>query len=128
MAAARGRGPAYVTSYVVVGGGSAARQSHLERVGWGEGFVRRFCGALDGDWWAVRRGLRRCALCRRETSVTAGRSSMAASLPLQNWFAAIWCHAAHHHPGGESGSSRPCSRGLRLRCRRPASGRARAWK
>jgi transposase-like protein len=63
---------------------------YLERVRWGEGFVCRFCGAVGGEWWAVRRGLRRCAACRRESSVTAGTVFHGSRLPLQSWFAAIW--------------------------------------
>jgi hypothetical protein len=38
----------------------------------------------------VRRGLRKCAVCRRETSVTAGTIFHASRLPLRSWFAAIW--------------------------------------
>jgi hypothetical protein len=60
----------------------SACQSNLERVRWGEGFVCRFCGALDGDWWAVRRGLPLSALCRREASVTAGTIFHGSRLPL----------------------------------------------
>jgi transposase-like protein len=63
---------------------------YLERVRWGGGFVCRFCGAAAGEWWAVRRGLRRCAVCRHESSVTAGTIFHGSRLPLQTWFAAIW--------------------------------------
>jgi transposase-like protein len=63
---------------------------YLERVRWGNGFACRFCGAVVGDWWAVRRGLRRCSVCRHETSVTAGTIFHGSRLPLQSWFAAIW--------------------------------------
>jgi transposase-like protein len=63
---------------------------YLERVRWGDGFACRFCGAVGGDWWAVRRGLRRCAVCRRESSVTAGTIFHGSRLPLQSWFASIW--------------------------------------
>jgi len=63
---------------------------YLERVRWGDGFVCRFCGAVGCDWWAVRRGLRRCAACRHESSVTAGTIFHGSRLPLQSWFAAIW--------------------------------------
>jgi hypothetical protein len=63
---------------------------YLERVRWGEGFVCRFCGTARGEWWTVRRGLRRCAACRHETSVTAGTIFHASRLPLESWFAAIW--------------------------------------
>ena len=63
---------------------------YLERLRWGEGFVCRFCGAVGGDWWTVRRGLRRCAVCRHETSVTAGTIFHGSRLPLNSWFAAVW--------------------------------------
>lgn len=63
---------------------------YLEQVRWGEGFVCRFCSTVGAGWWAVRRGLRRCAACRRETSVTAGTIFHASRLPLASWFAAIW--------------------------------------
>ena len=63
---------------------------YLERLRWGEGFVCRFCGVVGGDWWAVRRGMRRCAACRHESSVTAGTIFHASRLRLQSWFAAVW--------------------------------------
>ena len=63
---------------------------YLERVRWGDGFVCRFCGVVGGDWWAVRRGMRRCAACRRESSVAAGTIFHGSRLPLSSWFAAIW--------------------------------------
>ena len=67
----------------------AACLEYLERVRWGDGFVCRFCG-VQGDWWPVRRGHRKCAACRRETSVTAGTIMHASRLPLTSWLAAIW--------------------------------------
>jgi transposase-like protein len=63
---------------------------YLERLRWGDGFVCRSCGTVGGDWWAVRRGMRRCAACRHESSVTAGTIFHASRLPLQSWMAAIW--------------------------------------
>lgn len=63
---------------------------YLERLRWGDGFVCRFCGTVGGEWWAVRRGMRRCAACRKESSVTAGTIFHGSRLPLQSWFAAIW--------------------------------------
>ena len=45
---------------------------------------------VNGGWWAVRRGLRKCAVCHRETSVTAGTIFHGSRLPLTTWFAAIW--------------------------------------
>ena len=50
----------------------------------------RFCGAVDGDWWQMGDGLRRCAVCRSETSVTAGTIFAGTRTPLVSWFAAIW--------------------------------------
>jgi hypothetical protein len=38
----------------------------------------------------MRDGLRRCALCRSETSVTAGTIFAGTRTPLVSWFAAIW--------------------------------------
>ena len=63
---------------------------YLERLRWGQGFTCRFCGVLDGGWWQMRDGLRRCALCRSETSVTAGTIFAGTRTPLVSWFAAIW--------------------------------------
>jgi ISXO2-like transposase domain/Transposase zinc-ribbon domain len=64
--------------------------SYLERVRWRDGFVCPRCGTIDGGWWLVRRGLRKCAVCRRETSATAGTIFHGSRLPLRSWFAAIW--------------------------------------
>ena len=64
--------------------------SYLERVRWGDGFVCPGCGTVGAGWWAVRRGLRKCTVCRRETSVTAGTIFHGSRLPLRSWFAAIW--------------------------------------
>jgi len=63
---------------------------YLERLRWGDGFVCPCCGTVDGGWWAVRRGLRKCAVCDHETSVTAGTIFHGGRLPLTTWFAAIW--------------------------------------
>lgn len=38
----------------------------------------------------MRDGLRRCAVCRSETSVTAGTIFAGTRTPLVSWFAAIW--------------------------------------
>src|SRR6266542_4171123 len=63
---------------------------YLERLRWDEGFTCRFCGAVDGGWWQMADGLRRCAACRSETSVTAGTIFARTRLPLVTWFAAVW--------------------------------------
>src|SRR5919198_219090 len=63
---------------------------YLERLRWGRGFSCRFCGASDAHWWRMGDGLRRCARCRAETSVTAGTIFSGTRLPLVSWFAAVW--------------------------------------
>jgi hypothetical protein len=63
---------------------------YLERVRWGAGFAFRFCGTAGGDWWQMSDGLRRCASCRSETSVTAGTIFAGTRTPLVSWVAAIW--------------------------------------
>ena len=63
---------------------------YLERLRWGDGFVCPCCGTVDGGWWAVRWGLRKCAVCHHETSVTAGTIFHGSRLPLTTWFAAVW--------------------------------------
>jgi len=63
---------------------------YLERLRWGEGFVCRFCGSVGGGWWQMGDGLRRCAECRSETSVTAGTIFAGTRTPLVSWFAAVW--------------------------------------
>ena len=45
---------------------------------------------IGGRWWAVRRGLRKCAGCSRETSVTAGTIFHGSRPPLRSWFSAMW--------------------------------------
>ncbi len=63
---------------------------YLERLRWDDGFVCRFCGLVGGEYWLMGDGLRRCAACRRETSVTAGTILAKTRMPLVSWFAAIW--------------------------------------
>ena len=63
---------------------------YLERLRWGEGFSCRFCGLVGGDYWRMGDGLRRCAACRRETSVTVGTILDKTRTPLVSWFAAVW--------------------------------------
>ena len=64
--------------------------SYLERLRWGGGYLCRFCGQAEAGSWRVRRGLRRCSVCRSESSVTAGTIFHGSRLPLTSWFAAIW--------------------------------------
>jgi transposase-like protein len=68
----------------------AACLRYLERLRWGAGFLCRFCGAVDGGWWQMTDGQRRCKACRCETSVTAGTILARTRTPLTSWFAAVW--------------------------------------
>jgi transposase-like protein len=68
----------------------AACLRYLEGLRWGERFVCRFCGQAGGGYWRMGDGLRRCAACRRETSVTAGTIMDKTRTPLVSWFAAVW--------------------------------------
>jgi hypothetical protein len=61
---------------------------YLERLRWSDGFTCRFCGTVGGGWWQMADGLRRCAACRAETSVTAGTIFAGTRTPLVSWFAA----------------------------------------
>lgn len=63
---------------------------YLEGLRWGSGFACPHCGVVDGDYWRMRDGWRRCAACRKETSVTAGTILHRTRLPLRSWFFAIW--------------------------------------
>jgi transposase-like protein len=71
-------------------GDEGACLRYLERLRWRDGFVCRFCGAVGCGWWQMGDGLRRCASCRSETSVTAGTIFAGTRTPLQSWFAAVW--------------------------------------
>lgn len=68
----------------------AACLRYLEKLRWGDGFVCRFCGVVDGGWWQKADGLRRCSACRHDTSVTAGTIFAGTRTPLSSWFAAVW--------------------------------------
>jgi Transposase zinc-ribbon domain len=71
-------------------GDEGACLRYLERLRWGECFTCRFCAVVDGGWWQMADGLRRCAACRSETSVTAGTIFAGTRTPLVSWFAAVW--------------------------------------
>jgi hypothetical protein len=63
---------------------------YLERLRWGDTFTCRFCGTMGQGWWQMADGLRRCAECRAETSVTAGTIFAGRRTPLVSWFGAVW--------------------------------------
>ena len=90
---------------------------YLEWLRWGQGFTCRFCDAVDGGWWQMRDGLRRCAVCRSDTSVTAGTIFAGTRTPLVSWFAAIWYVvnqkqgvSAHQSPSGPTDARTPAGR------------------
>jgi hypothetical protein len=67
--------------------------AYLEDLRWGEGaggFTCRHCGTTDGAYWRMGDGLRRCAACRKESSVTAGTIFDKTRHPLQTWFYVAW--------------------------------------
>src|SRR3974377_1234968 len=73
--------------------------AYRARVRGRDGFICPGCGTVGGVWWAVRRGLRKCAVCHHETSVTAGTIFHGSRLPLPRSFAAVWC-VVHTKNGG----------------------------
>jgi transposase-like protein len=69
-------------------GDEDACRAYLEKLRWPGGFVCPECGS--GDAWATASGRWMCAVCGRQTSVTAGTIFHRTRTPLQTWFAAIW--------------------------------------
>ncbi|MGB8367799.1 MAG: IS1595 family transposase [Verrucomicrobiia bacterium] len=65
----------------------AACRAYLFALRWPQGFV---CPACGGRGLAIRRDLRRCLRCGRETSVLAGTIFQDSKLPLRLWFRAMW--------------------------------------
>src|SRR3954454_22474380 len=68
-------------------GDEGACLRYLERLRWGECFTCRFCAVVEGGWWRMADGFRRCAACMSETSVTAGTIFAGTRTPLVSWFA-----------------------------------------
>jgi len=68
----------------------AAYLRYLERLRWGTGFSCRFCRDPAGEYWTMGDGLRRCKVCRRDSSVTAETIMDKTRTPLVSWFAAVW--------------------------------------
>ncbi|HEY3854062.1 MAG TPA: IS1595 family transposase [Verrucomicrobiae bacterium] len=62
-------------------------RAYLYALRWPKGFVCPVCGA---GGLAIRRDLRRCIQCGRETSVMAGTIFQDTKLPLTLWFRAMW--------------------------------------
>jgi transposase-like protein/predicted RNA-binding Zn-ribbon protein involved in translation (DUF1610 family) len=67
--------------------------TYLEDLRWGEaagGFKCPHCGETGGAYWRMKDGLRRCAFCRKESSVTSGTIFDKTRHPLQTWFYVAW--------------------------------------
>lgn len=63
-------------------------RAYLSALRWPEGF--RCPGCAADRAWQSKRGLWVCAVCRRQSSVTAGTIFDQSNLPLALWFRAIW--------------------------------------
>lgn len=63
-------------------------REYLAALRWPNGFSCPRCGSTKA--WTMRGGLRLCAGCRRQTSVTAGTVFQDGRLPLTLWFRAMW--------------------------------------
>lgn len=61
---------------------------YLARLRWPNGFECSKCGSEK--FWLRKRGLWKCADCRRETSVKAGTIFQGSRLSLTAWFRIIW--------------------------------------
>ncbi len=64
-----------------------ACKAFLADMRWRDGFACPLCQA--GKWWLVRGGLRECAACGHQTSVTAGTVFHGSRVPLTVWFRAL---------------------------------------
>ena len=65
-----------------------ACREYLFRLRWPDGFRCPRCG--QGRSWPLRGGLRQCAGCAHQTSVTAGTIFQDTRTSLQLWFRAMW--------------------------------------
>ena len=65
-----------------------ACREYLARLRWPRGFSCPVCGGTDA--WETGRGLRMCATCKQQVSVTAGTIFQDTRTPLTLWFRAIW--------------------------------------
>ena len=65
-----------------------ACREYLVSLRWPDGFRCPACG--HGKAWWIKRGLLHCAMCGRQTSVTAGTIFQDTRKPLRLWFRAMW--------------------------------------
>jgi len=66
-----------------------ACRAYVAHARWPEGFRCPRCGA-DRGWPTGRDALWECAICHRQTSITAGTIFEGTRKPLRLWFRAIW--------------------------------------
>lgn len=64
-------------------------RAYLEKLRWPKGFRCPQCGHERG-WRTGRQGLWECAVCHRQTTVTAGTIFEGTRKPLRLWFLAMW--------------------------------------
>ena len=73
--------------------------AYLLRLRWPRGFICPSCG--DSKRWLTARRQIRCAICQRQTSVTAGTIFEGTRKPLRIWFLAVW-HVTNQKFGGNA--------------------------
>ncbi len=71
----------------------------LSGLRWPDGFRCPNCGGNNA--WLTGRGLLRCTVCQRQTSVTAGTLFEGTRKPLRTWFQAMW-HVTSQKYGGNA--------------------------
>ena len=62
--------------------------AYLLQLLWPEGFHCPRCRNVE--YWALKRGLRKCSNCGYQASALAGTIFHRSHLPLQTWFRAVW--------------------------------------
>ncbi len=81
--------PRTVAEFEARFGTEEACRASLFQVRWPDGFRCPCCGGTTA--WPVRTVLWQCAVCGRQTSVTAGTVLQDTRTPLTTWFRAMWC-------------------------------------
>ena len=76
-----------------------ACREYLAQLRWPRGFSCPACGGTNA--WATGRGLRMCATCEQQVSVTAGTIFQDTRTPLTLWFRAI-CGVVSQKPGASA--------------------------
>jgi len=82
----------------------AACVEYLRRLRWPEGFRCPNCGGNNA--WLTGRGLLRCSVCQRQTSVIAGTLFEGTRKPLRTWFQAMWYVTTQKYGGNALGLKR----------------------